>query len=541
MSPAIAAATTETRPYVVVYATPPRAAFPVQAETAARERVHGFRSDHRYRHVLDGFAARLTAKDVRALRADPEVALVAPDRVLRAARVPRRAGETVPTGVARIGAAGAAGVHAPSAAAVAVLDTGIDLTHSDLVARAGANCVGTGAGSPADDEGHGTYVAGVIGARNDGAGLVGVAPGTEMYAVKVLGQDATGLVSEVICGIDWVTAHGPGLGIRVANMSLSRDIQADALHLAIQRSVARGIVYTAAAGNFARDIALEVPGAYPEVLTVTAAADSDGAPGGTGPPLCDPTEIDDSVWTMSNHATQPTDIAHVVAAPGVCITSTARGGGQETGTGTSAAAPHVAGVVALCMGEPGRPGPCAEMTPAEVIEQVRADAAAHASPQNGFLGDPFSPLGVYYGNLVSAVDPTVRRIASRQTPAPAPATAPAPPADTTLEVLAMRIRRRQDVDTLRVVARLAEAGTVTARARIRLPGGTARLIRSRRATAQALPHQTRRLRLRLRRVSVRRIKRALRRGRRVRARVTITVSDAAGNARTKTRRVRLRP
>ena len=80
----------------------------------------------------------------------------------------------------------------------------------------------------------------------------------------------------------------------------------------------------------------------------------------------------------------------MVAAPGVCIESTARGGGETTGVGTSASAPHVAGVVALCIDEGGIPGPCAEMTSAEVIEQMRADAAANATPQNGFLGDPFS-------------------------------------------------------------------------------------------------------------------------------------------------------
>jgi subtilisin family serine protease len=392
-----------------------------------------------------------------------------------------------------------------------------------------------------DDEGHGTYVAGVIGARNDGAGLVGVAPGTELYAVKVLGTSGDGFVSDIICGIEWVTAHGPALGIRVANMSLSGASASDALHEAIRRSVSAGTVYVVAAGNFARNIAVEIPAAYPEVLTVTAVADSDGKPGGAGPPLCEPTQTDDTVWTRSNYATRAVEIAHVVAAPGVCITSTSRGGGEETGTGTSAAAPHAAGVVALCMGEAGRPGPCAEMTPAEVIEQVRADAAANASAENGFLGDPLNPVGVYYGHLVSATDPTVRRIPQRPAPTPVAAVDSPQPSilDRTLELLALRIARRQDVDRLRVVVRLAEAGTVTARATVRLPGGAARLIRSRRARGQAAPGQTRRLRLVLRRPALRRIKRALRRGVRLRAKVTMTVSDLSGNARSKKARVRL--
>jgi hypothetical protein len=144
----------------------------------------------------------------------------------------------------------------------------------------------------------------------------------------------------------------------------------------------------------------------------------------------------------------------------------------------------------------------------------------------------------HYGYLVSGLDPTVRRIAPRPQPAPA-AAAQAPALDNVLQVLAMRIARRQDVDRLRVLVRLAEAGTVTARARVQLPRRTARLIVSRPATARLKANRTRRVRLRLRRAALRSVKRALRRGRRVHARVTMTVSDAAGNARSQTARVRL--
>jgi subtilisin len=436
-------------------------------------------------------------------------------------------------------------VHAGSGAAVAVLDTGIDLSNSDLVAAPGANCVGSGPPEDDDVDGHGTFVAGVIGARNAGAGVVGVAPGTQLYAVKVLDAIGDGRVHQVICGIDWVTANAKPLGIRVANMSLSRALLDDALHLAVKRSVESGVVYTVAAGNAdldgpPRDLAFESPGSYPEVLTVTAASDTDGAPGGTGPASCYPGESDDSYATFSNFATRPVDIAHVVAAPGVCIESTARGGGVRTGSGTSAAAPHVAGVVALCIDEGGVPGPCAEMTPAETIEQIRADAAANATPQNGFLGDPFSPLpvGHYFGHLVSAHDVTVRRIPPR--PPPVAAASPPAPADIALEVLTLRIARRQDVDSLRVVVRLAEPGRVSARARVRLRDAAARLITSRRATVNAEANRTYRLRLSLPRAGVHRIKRALRRGVRVRAKVTLTIKDAAGNSLRKSRRVRLR-
>jgi len=543
--PPAAVATAPARPYVVVYDTRPQEPFPVGAETAGRERRHGFRSDRRFRHAIDGFAARLTSGEARALRADPEVALVAPDRPLHAARVPLAAGETVPAGVARIGAAGPAGVHSASAAAVAVLDTGIDLGHPDLVARAGPNCVG--AGPPDDDDGHGTQMAGVIGARNDGNGVVGVAPGTEVYAVKVLDSSGYGTPSQVICGIDWIAAHGHALGIRVVNMSFSQ-VQAastcdsDPLHLAVCRGAQTGLVFTAAAGNDGGDVASAIPGSYPEVLTATAVADTDGAPGGAGPEPCEwgAGEADDTFASFSNFATQPAEAAHTLAAPGVCIESTARPGDPPVGTGTSFAAPHVAGVVALCMGEPGRPGPCSDMTSAQVIEQVRADAAAQASAANGFAGDLFTPVdGRFYGHLASAHDPTVRRVAL---PPPPAARAPSPspsPVDSRVEVLLLRIARRQDVGRLRVSVRLAEAGRVTARARVRVRGARKR-VRSRAATARAAAGETVRLRLRFSRPDLRRLKRALRRAARVRARVTVKLSDAADNSRTMKQRVRLR-
>jgi subtilisin len=538
MSPALVYGAENARPYVVVYDTPPGSPFPVQAETAARERAYGFRSEHRFRHTIDGFSARLTVEQARALRRDPEVAIVSADRLLHAARVPLATDDSVPPGVARIGGSGPAGVHGAGAAAVAVIDTGIDLSHPDLDARPGINCISTS--PPQDDDGHGTFVAGVIGARNNGAGVVGVAPGTALYAVKALSANGYGYIDDIICGIDWVTANAGRLGIGVVNMSLSGSERYEPLRLAIQRSVAAGIVFTVAAGNNTTDVASEIPGSYPEVLTVTAMSDTDGAPGAAGP-SCDQVEIDDVYATFSNFATSPADIAHVVAAPGVCVRSTNRGGGETTQSGTSAAAPHVAGVVALCIGEAGVPGPCAEMTPAEVVEQVRADAAANATPQNGFVGDPFHPhpLGHYFGHLVSAADPAIRRIPPR--PAPVAAASPHAVADSRLEVLTLRIARRQHVDNLSVVVRLAEAGTVTARVRVRLRGGAARLIASRRATVQAEANRTYRLRLPLPHAAVRRIKRALRRGVRVRAKVTLTVSDSAGNSRTKQRRVRLRP
>ena len=244
---------------------------------------------------------------------------MSPDRKLHAARVPVDTAQTVPNGVARIGGDGPAGVHAASGAAVAVLDTGIELSNPDLAAHPGHNC--GGADRPR------TTTSTVMGpswpassARGMPVRKLSESTGTQLYAVKVLDAMGAGWVHEVICGIDWVTANAKALGIRVANMSLSQELQDDALHLAVKRSADSGIVYTVAAGNadpggLPRDIANESPASYPEVLTVTAASDTDGAPGGSGPASCDPGESDDSYATFSNFSTRPVDIAHVVAAP----------------------------------------------------------------------------------------------------------------------------------------------------------------------------------------------------------------------------------
>src|SRR5207253_10662594 len=159
---------------------------------------------------------------------------------------------TLATGVKRIGG----GTKSATGVAVAVLDTGVDLSHPDLSALVGTNCVG-GANrrltAVADGHGHGTHVAGTIG----GKGGIGVAPGTTVYAVKVLDDEGRGTSSSLLCGIEWVTANASRLGIRVASLSLGMSGEPDTtcgrtshdvLHKAICASVAAGVVYVVAAG-----------------------------------------------------------------------------------------------------------------------------------------------------------------------------------------------------------------------------------------------------------------------------------------------------
>ncbi len=388
-----------------------------KAKTKHLESKHGFASDFRYGSALKGFAAKLTATQLAAVRSDPDVAFVQEDGSVEAVGfAPVRTGETVPTGVRRIEAATAITAHQASTVSVAVIDTGVDLSHPDLNAVSGTNCVSP-ASAAQDDNGHGSHVSGTIAANNTGAGVIGVAPGTPVVAVKVLDAGGSGTFAQVICGIDWVTAHTTAFNIKVANMSLGGSGQndnncgntnGDAMHKAICNSTAAGVTYAVAAGNSATNFKNLVPAAYPEVLTVTAMSDSDGAPGGTGgAPTCRTGETDDSFATFSNFASSrdATAQGHTIAGPGVCILSTWLASGYNTISGTSMATPHVAGTVALCIGNGGLAGPCSGLAPAQVIQKLRSDAAAHttATPAYGFKGDPAHPVkNKYFGYLVWA-------------------------------------------------------------------------------------------------------------------------------------------
>jgi subtilisin family serine protease len=382
------------------------------AATAALERTVGFEADAQYTTALHGFAARLTPRQRRRLADDPAVAEVTPDVVFTGtAMVPVATGQQVPAGVRRVRSATTTQAHAPADVGVAVLDTGLDLANPDLNARTGTNCIKPGSAAQ-DDHGHGTHVGGTLAARNGAAGVVGAAPGTTLHAVKVLDRKMSGGLSALLCGLDWVARNAAALNIEVVNMSVGAAgrsdgacgrTSGDALHAAICTVTAAGVTVVASAGNEGKDLAGAIPAAYPEVLAVTGMTDTDGLPGGRGPAACSRGETDDRLWSWSNFATSAADAARVVAGPGACVVSLQRGGGTTTMSGTSMAAPHVAGVVALCHGNGGVAGPCAGLAPAPVRQRVRADAQDAAVAGFGFAGDLLRPVtGKVLGPLVSA-------------------------------------------------------------------------------------------------------------------------------------------
>jgi subtilisin family serine protease len=316
------------------------------AEAAALGRALGFSARLVYSHALKGFAAAMSPAAAAALGRSPRVAHVEPDQDVQAFA------QTVPTGIRRIFADGNPKIgidgHDDTRVDVdvAVIDTGIDYTHPDLNVVARTDCTGGGPmnqtcvdGSGSDGNGHGTHVAGTIGALDNGVGVVGVAPGARLHAVKVLSNSGSGYMSWIVAGIDWVTAHAGT--IEVANMSLGCECSSAALDQAISSSVAAGVVYAVAAGNNDKDAATFSPANHPDVITVSALADFNGLAGGGAAPTCR-SDQDDTLADFSNWGSKVE-----IAAPGVCILSTWKGGGYNTISGTSMASPHVAGAAAL--------------------------------------------------------------------------------------------------------------------------------------------------------------------------------------------------
>ncbi|HET7702206.1 MAG TPA: S8 family serine peptidase [Candidatus Limnocylindrales bacterium] len=334
----------------------------------------GFASERTFKHAFRGYSAILDRGQVTALRHDPSVAMIVADEKIQIAA------QTIPTGISRSGATRSTvarinGLDERVDADVAVVDTGIAVV-SDLNVAGGYNCSTTNRALWRDVQGHGTHVAGTVGAIDNGNGVVGVAPGVRLWAVKILDDTGEGLLSWYVCGLDWIAAQrDPSDPTRPlfesVNMSVAKYGKDDAncgftnndlLHQAICRLVSGGVTVVAAAANDSSSAAARVPAAYNEVITVSALADSDGKAGGLGGNRCyswGTYDVDDTFADFSNYGSDVDLIA-----PGKCIWSTVPGG-YKYSSGTSMAAPHVAGAAALL--KASRPG----LTPAEVREALQ--------------------------------------------------------------------------------------------------------------------------------------------------------------------------
>jgi subtilisin family serine protease len=271
-------------------------------------------------YALHGYSAVIPNDRVAALRADANVKYVVTDGEASISA------QTVPWGIDKIDA-DVSSTHAGDGSGavtnvnVYVIDTGVETTHPDLNV---VSFVQFGGGPKRDCNGHGTHVAGTIAAKDDSQGVVGVAPGAPIYAVKVLGCSGSGSWSSVISGIDWVTQNHKANA--VANMSLGGSAN-QAVDDAVRTSAASGVFYALAAGNDGANACNQSParaGTTDGIATVAAVDSSDAEASWSNYGSC----VD--IW-----------------APGVNIYSTYRGGGYATLSGTSMASPHVDGGGAL--------------------------------------------------------------------------------------------------------------------------------------------------------------------------------------------------
>lgn len=286
---------------------------------------------HLYENTIRGFAVRLPANApgstnaiARLRQNNPRISQCIVDGITRAA-VQRRPtlGQTVPWGVTRVGGAGDGTTLANKAW---VIDTGIDLDHPDLnVDTANDHDVIDGDDVAEDGHGHGTHVAGIIGALNNDVGVVGVAAGVKVVPIRVLNDQGVGPDSGVIAGIDYAAGlAAPG---DVINLSLVADAVDPLMDEAVRRAAALGIFVTIAAGN----------------NSANAANYSPGRTEGTGIFTVSAFGSRDTFARFSNYGDPPIDYSE----PGVDIRSTYRLDSYATLSGTSMAAPHLAGILLL--------------------------------------------------------------------------------------------------------------------------------------------------------------------------------------------------
>ena len=294
-------------------------------------RSAGGQVTHTYTHAIRGFAANLPDQAVANMRANnPSIAYCEQDQVMsippiRATGAPSGGftamAEETPWGIARVNG----GVAYTGTNRAWVIDSGIQPDHPDLNVDTARSRTFLGRNTtPWDQNGHGTHVAGTIGARNQGTGVIGVAAGAPVVAVRVLDRRGSGTTSGVIAGVDYVAQNGRSGD--VANMSLGGGVSTS-LDTAVVNAAAGGIRFALAAGNESDSAMNHSPAraSGPNVFTVSSFA------------------VGDKWSSFSNYGNPPIEYAE----PGSAIKSTWLNGGYNTISGTSMATPHLAGLLLL--------------------------------------------------------------------------------------------------------------------------------------------------------------------------------------------------
>jgi len=283
-----------------------------------------------YGTAIKGFSVKIAPGQLKKLQDDPSVdfieenqvvTLVQPDvKITGKPAPPTPVGQAIPWGITRVNGGGS-GVGKIAW----IIDTGIDLDHPDLTVSTtlGKSFV-VGITSPDDDNGHGSHCDGIVAAKNNTIGVIGVAAGATVVPVKVLNKRGIGTYDAIIAGVNYVAATGNAGD--VANMSLGGGLSA-ALNSAVENAAATGIKFALAAGNESTSATTKSPASAvgSNIYTISAMASGD-------------------LWaSYSNFGNPPVDFCE----PGSSIYSTYKGGSYATLSGTSMAAPHAAGILLL--------------------------------------------------------------------------------------------------------------------------------------------------------------------------------------------------
>lgn len=332
-------------------------------------------------------ATNRRAEILRLLR-DPNIEFIEPDAPVRAVHTPNDPGYARQWGLPKIQAPLAwdqtFGANSPL---VAVIDTGVNANHPDLAGQiqAGYDFVNRDA-DPTDDQGHGTHVAGIIVAKGDnGIGALGVAPQARVLSIKALSASGSGSTAGIVESINYAVQQGA----KVINLSLGSPFKSLAMEYAIRDAIAAGCVVVAAAGNDGKNMQV-YPAAYPGVLSV----------GSTAP--------NDARSSFSNFGTWVR-----MAAPGSSIYATYKNS-YATLSGTSMAAPHVAGAAALVYA----------VHPTWTAQTVQTALETTGDATTGFA--PGSPLRLNASRALKYTPPVAPSPTPTPTPSPAPSASPKP-------------------------------------------------------------------------------------------------------------------